>query len=72
MRAQRAAALAELAAMPHVFVPAHHGTELPPIAQCDDALLPAWSPIRTPDTELTDMFPRRGRAAAARGAAPTA
>jgi radical SAM superfamily enzyme YgiQ (UPF0313 family) len=29
---------------------------MPPIAQCDDALLPAFSPIRTPDTELSDMF----------------
>jgi radical SAM superfamily enzyme YgiQ (UPF0313 family) len=52
----RRAALAALAALPHVFVPEHHGTTLPPIAQCDDALLPAWSPIRTPDTELSNMF----------------
>lgn len=52
----RAAALKALAAMPHVFVPEHHGNELPPIAQCDDALLPAWAPIRTPDTALSDMF----------------
>jgi radical SAM superfamily enzyme YgiQ (UPF0313 family) len=50
------AALASLAEMPHVFVPEHHGEELPPVAQCDDALLPAWAPIRTPDTELSDMF----------------
>ena len=56
---QRAAALRRLADMPHVYVPEHHGTDaesLPPIAQCADDLLPAWSPIRTPDTELTDMF----------------
>ena len=52
----RAQALAELAALPHVFVPAHHGETLPPVARCDDALLPAWGPIRTPNTELSNMF----------------
>jgi radical SAM superfamily enzyme YgiQ (UPF0313 family) len=51
----RDAALVALASMPHVFVPEHH-EDLPPVAQCDDALLPAWSPIQTPDTELSDMF----------------
>jgi radical SAM superfamily enzyme YgiQ (UPF0313 family) len=45
-----------LARMPHVFVPAHHGAAMPSIAQCDDALLPAWSPIRTPEAELSSMF----------------
>lgn len=49
-------ALDSLAAMPHVFVPARHGSEMPHIAQCDDDLLPAWAPIRTPDTELSNMF----------------
>lgn len=52
----RSRALQALAAMPHVFVPAHHGEVMPDIAQCDDALLPAWSPIITPDTELSNMF----------------
>lgn len=52
----REKALAALAAVPHVFVPALHGSELPPIAQAPDELLPAHSPIRTPDTELSDMF----------------
>lgn len=52
----REAALDALAATPHVFVPSRHGDEMPAIAQCDDALLPAWAPIRTPDTELSDMF----------------
>ncbi len=52
----RERALADLAAMPHVFVPAHHGETLPPVARCDDALLPAWGPIRTPNTELSNMF----------------
>jgi radical SAM superfamily enzyme YgiQ (UPF0313 family) len=52
----KADALASLAAMPYVFVPEVHGERLPPIAQCDDDLLPAWGPIRTRHTELADMF----------------
>ncbi|HEX9297141.1 MAG TPA: radical SAM protein [Polyangiaceae bacterium] len=54
--ASKAAALAHLAARDHVFVPDHHGETLPAIAQCDDDLLPAWAPIRTPHTELSNMF----------------
>lgn len=53
---EREAALDALAALPHVFVPARHGDLMPTVAQCDDALLPAWSPIRTPEAELSDMF----------------
>lgn len=49
-------ALAALARLPHVFVPSHHGEVMPPVAKCSDELLPAWSPIRTPDTELSNMF----------------
>jgi radical SAM superfamily enzyme YgiQ (UPF0313 family) len=49
-------ALEALSAMPHVFVPEIHGELLPSIAQCDDDLLPAWGPIRTPNTELANMF----------------
>jgi radical SAM superfamily enzyme YgiQ (UPF0313 family) len=52
----RDAALDALAALPHVFVPARHGDAMPTVAACDDALLPAWSPIRTPEAELSDMF----------------
>ncbi len=52
----REAALDALAALPHVFVPQRHGGRLPSIAACDDALLPAWAPIRTPHTELSNMF----------------
>jgi radical SAM superfamily enzyme YgiQ (UPF0313 family) len=52
----KAAALAALAAIPHVFVLEHHGIVMPPIAKADPALLPSWAPIRTPDTELADMF----------------
>jgi radical SAM superfamily enzyme YgiQ (UPF0313 family) len=54
--ASKSAALEELAKLPHVFVPAHHGSRLPSIAACDDALLPACSTIRTPHTELSNMF----------------
>jgi len=50
-------------AIPSCFVPALHGDEMPPIARCDDDLLPARSQITTPHTELRDMFliePERG------------
>jgi len=55
--AQSAARARELlAAEPHVFVPTHHGERSVPIAQCDRARLPATSAIRTPHTELSEMF----------------
>jgi radical SAM superfamily enzyme YgiQ (UPF0313 family) len=52
----RDAALDALARVPHVAVPARHGARLPPLAACDDALLPAHGVILTPHTELSDMF----------------
>ena len=52
----REAALDALAALPHVFVPSRHGAALPSVAQCDDALLPAWGPIRAAEAELSGMF----------------
>jgi radical SAM superfamily enzyme YgiQ (UPF0313 family) len=52
----RAAALEALAQHPHIRVPSRHTGPLPALAQCDDALLPASSAIRTPHTELSDMF----------------
>jgi radical SAM superfamily enzyme YgiQ (UPF0313 family) len=58
------AALERLAAtVPSCFVPSLHGDAMPPVAKCDDARLPAYSTIRTPHTELSDMFlvePERG------------
>jgi radical SAM superfamily enzyme YgiQ (UPF0313 family) len=51
----REAQLDALAAIPHVFVPARHAA-LPPVGAEDDALLPAFSAIRTPHTELANMF----------------
>jgi len=52
----RAVALEQLAAHPNIFVPAHHGSTLAKIGACSDALLPAYSAIRTPHTELSNMF----------------
>ncbi len=52
----RAEALEVLAQMEHVYVPEHHGTKLATIAACDNALLPAKTTIRTPHTELSNMF----------------
>jgi radical SAM superfamily enzyme YgiQ (UPF0313 family) len=59
----RAALLEALAARPGFYVPALHGERTPPVAAADDALLPAYSQIRTPHTELSNMFliePERG------------
>ncbi|MBK8013276.1 MAG: radical SAM protein [Deltaproteobacteria bacterium] len=55
--------LDELAGLPGFFVPSIHGERLPPIAQADDAMLPAHSTLFTPDTELANMQliePERG------------
>lgn len=55
--------LETLAEMPSVHVPLIHGDALPKLASCDDLLLPAYSAIRTPHTELANMFliePERG------------
>jgi radical SAM superfamily enzyme YgiQ (UPF0313 family) len=52
----RSAAMAALAKLDHVYVPSLHGETLPSVAACDDALLPAHSAIRTPHTELSNMF----------------
>jgi len=43
-------------AIPSCFVPDLHGDEMPANAKCDPALLPAYAAIRTPNTELRDMF----------------
>lgn len=52
----RADALRTLAEHPHVFVPSLHGSDLKPVAKCQDEALPAYSAIRTPHTELSNMF----------------
>lgn len=52
----REVALRLAAERAHVFVPSIHGDAMPPVARCEDSLLPAYSAIQTPDTELFDMF----------------
>jgi radical SAM superfamily enzyme YgiQ (UPF0313 family) len=62
-RPERGALLAALAALPGFYVPSLHGDTLPAIAKAADALLPAHSQVRTPHTELSNMFliePERG------------
>jgi len=53
---KKADRLASLAKMPNVWVPELHGEHLAPIAQCDDALLPAWGGVRAAEAELASMF----------------
>jgi len=53
---KQAACEALARAIPSCFVPSLHGEQLPAIARSSDAKLPAWAPIRTPHTELSDMF----------------
>jgi radical SAM superfamily enzyme YgiQ (UPF0313 family) len=55
--------MAALAARPGFYVPSIHGQALPAVAAAPDQRLPAFSQIRTPHTELSDMFliePERG------------
>jgi radical SAM superfamily enzyme YgiQ (UPF0313 family) len=55
--------LARLAALPGFYVPSIHGERLLPVEKTPDEDLPAYSQIRTPHTELRDMFliePERG------------
>ncbi len=54
--ADHAGARAALAKHPNISVAEHHGEQLATIAACDNAVLPAYSSIRTPFTELSDMF----------------
>ena len=55
--------LETLANEPGFYIPTLHGERLPPIGQAPDAMLPAVSHIRTPNTELSGMTliePERG------------
>jgi radical SAM superfamily enzyme YgiQ (UPF0313 family) len=47
--------LSRLAALPGFYVPAIHGERLVPTAAANNALLPAYSQIITPNTELSNM-----------------
>jgi radical SAM superfamily enzyme YgiQ (UPF0313 family) len=42
--------------VPSCYVPCLHGDSLPAIGQASHDKLPAWAPIRTPNTELSNMF----------------
>lgn len=55
--------------VPSCFVPALHGQAMPPIAQAPQEKLPAWAPIRTPHTELSDMFLMEAERGCSRGCA---
>lgn len=49
--------------IPSCFVPSIHGDAMPAVAKADHQKLPAYAAIRTPHTELRDMFliePERG------------
>jgi radical SAM superfamily enzyme YgiQ (UPF0313 family) len=59
----RGALLELLASRPGFYVPPVHGEHPPAVAAADDTLLPAFSQICTPHTELANMFliePERG------------
>ena len=51
------------------FVPSLAGEQLPTIGKVEDARLPAWSPIRTPHTELSNMFLIEAERGCSRGCA---
>jgi radical SAM superfamily enzyme YgiQ (UPF0313 family) len=59
----RPALLRHLARLPGFYVPAIHGEAPPAIAAADNARLPAFSQVCTPDSALSNMFlvePARG------------
>lgn len=62
-------ALSILARVPGCFVPEQHGVSLPELAKADHDKLPAYSPIRTPHTELSDMFLVEAERGCSRGCA---
>jgi radical SAM superfamily enzyme YgiQ (UPF0313 family) len=65
----KAERLAALARIPSCFVPALHGDDMPPGAKCRDELLPAHAVIRTPNTELRNMFLIEAERGCSRGCA---
>ena len=44
-----------LAEVPGVYVPSIHASVVPPVLKCPDGLLPAFSQMTTPNTELSNM-----------------
>ncbi|MET0344042.1 MAG: radical SAM protein [Polyangiales bacterium] len=65
----RKARLEALARIPSCFVPELHGDDLPAGAKCSDKLLPAYAVIRTPNTELRNMFLIEAERGCSRGCA---
>ena len=65
----RKAQLDGLARIPSCFVPSLHGDQLPLGAKCTDARLPARAVIRTPNTELRNMFLIEAERGCSRGCA---
>jgi radical SAM superfamily enzyme YgiQ (UPF0313 family) len=65
----RAERLEALARIPSCFVPALHGDSMPLGGKCDDARLPAYAVIRTPHTELRNMFLIEAERGCSRGCA---
>jgi radical SAM superfamily enzyme YgiQ (UPF0313 family) len=63
------ARLEALAQIPSCFVPALHGDQMPLGAKCDNARLPARAVIRTPHTELRNMFLIEAERGCSRGCA---
>lgn len=66
---ERKARLEALAQIPSCFVPSLHGDFMPPGAKCTDARLPARAVIRTPNTELRNMFLIEAERGCSRGCA---
>ncbi|HEY6878517.1 MAG TPA: radical SAM protein [Polyangiales bacterium] len=65
----RAERLRKLAEIPSCFVPSLHGDQMPLGAKCSDVLLPARAVIRTPNTELRNMFLIEAERGCSRGCA---
>ncbi|HEY0191535.1 MAG TPA: radical SAM protein, partial [Kofleriaceae bacterium] len=55
------------AGKPGYYLPHLHGERVPPVAQVDDARLPARPVIMTPHTELADMFMTEAARGCSRG-----
>jgi radical SAM superfamily enzyme YgiQ (UPF0313 family) len=61
--------LDEAAKIESVWVPSRHGENLPMMGKVPDEMLPAWAPIRTPHTELSNMFLIESERGCSRGCA---
>lgn len=62
-------ALEQLAKIESVYIPSIHQNRLPTMGKVDDSLLPAYAAIRTPHTELSNMFLIESERGCSRGCA---